>query len=351
MKYAQLQRFFLIDGILYLKAEGISSKEMLEQINSNIPEKITLRQLQKDLHYMKEYLNAPIVNNRGQRKVRYKDVAFCVFNRTREPYKIDAQENALGGRLDWLRLQISYVNECFYKEKYLEVIDYDDNFQLTNINTLPTLLKAILNERTIRFAYSKRFSNESSSRIVHPYFLHQYNNRWYLFALYMSKDNARMGKKIDSSKDGIRCFALDRISDVKEVNVESITYQPMSMREIREYKKNYFGNIVGVMNDGLGEISDMDLVFDYLTGSEEERQEAKLFYNLLKSNPFYPHFQFMEDEEKGQASASIYVNPELENHLIQFAHAGYISNDKIRESIVKRARQILFRQHAISSEE
>ncbi len=351
MKYAQLQRFYLIDSILYLRPEGISSKDMLEQINGSIPEKITLRQLQKDLRYMKEYLNAPIANNKGQRKVRYSDVAFFLFNKTREDYRIDIPENLLEGRRNWLRLQISLVNECFYKEKYLEVVDYDDNFQLTNINSLPIILKAILGEKTIHFMYSRRFSTESSQRIVHPYFLHQYNNRWYLFALFRSRDNSKVGYKEESDKDGIRCYGLDRITDVRELNVESIKFQPISLKKLMAYKKNYFGNIVGVTNMGSGVISDMDLVFDYSFGDEEEKKNARLFYKLIKSNPFFPHFKFEEDQQKGQASASIYVNPELENHLIQFAHAGYISNDEIRESVIKRARQILHRQRAISEGE
>ena len=62
MKYSQLQRFHLIDSLLYLNAEGMSTKDMLEKVNASLAgnqlSRITLRQLQKDLKDMKDMLFA-----------------------------------------------------------------------------------------------------------------------------------------------------------------------------------------------------------------------------------------------------------------------------------------------------
>lgn len=351
MKYSQIHRFYLIDSFLYLNTEGMSSKEMLERINASLSEEglptITLRQLQNDLNDMSEQLNAPIDNGRGQRKVKYSDVSFCVFNRTREPYKITDSENVLDGRLNWLRLQVDFMQESFFNDKLLEVMDYDDNMQLANIEGLPKILRAIIKERVIQFQYAKKFSTETERRIVHPYFLHQYNNRWYLFALCRAKDNLKDGERPDSSKDGIRCYALDRISDIGDANVKGILYESMTVQELRTYKRKYFSHIVGVMNDGRGDITDMSLIFDFGTGDKEKDDKIKLFYNLLKSNPFYQDFKFDDSEKNGYASAKIRPNPELENHLMMYAHAGYITDDAIREGVVKRAKEILNAQHAV----
>ena len=351
MKYSQLHRFYLIDSFLYLNTEGMSTKEMLERINSSLSEEglppITLRQLQNDFNDMRDQLNAPIDNGRGQRKVKYDDVSFCVFNRTREPYKITDAENIMDGRLNWLRLQMDYMQESFFNDKLLEVIDYEDNMQLANIDGLPKILRAIIKERVIAFQYAKKFSVETDRRVVHPYFLHQYNNRWYLFALCRAKDNPKAGERPDSSRDGIRCYALDRISDIGDANVKGIHYESITVQELRTYKRKYFSHIVGVMNDGRGDITDMTLIFDFGSGNEGKDKEARLFYNLLKSNPFYQNFQFEDSEKIGYASAKICPNPELENHLMMYAHSGYITNDAIREGIVKRAKQILYAQHAV----
>ena len=348
MKYSQLHRFYMIDGFLYLNAEGMSTKAMLERINASLSAeglpKITLRQLQNDLNDMKEQLNAPIDNGKGKRMVKYDNIFFCAFNRTRDPYKIKDAEDIVTGRLNWLRLQMDFMQDSFYNDKLLEIMDYEDNMQLANIEGLPSILKAITKERLVRFQYAKRFSEEKERRIVHPYFLHQYNNRWYLFALYRAKDNSVPGERTESSKDGIRCYALDRMSEIFPLT--SLEYKSMSTEQLRVFKRKYFTHIVGVMNDEREEIVDMDLYFDYGTGKEKVDKEARLFFNLLKSNPFYGGFRFEENGDNGFARARIRPNPELENHLMMYAHAMYISNDSIREKVVNRAKQILTAQHA-----
>jgi len=350
MKYSQIHRFLLIDRLLYLNTEGISTKDMLERINASLKEEgcppITLRQLQNDINDMKDVLNAPIDSGRGQRRIKYSEVNFCIFNKTHEPYKISAIEDAFSGRLNWLRLQMDYMQESFYNEKMLEVIDYEDNMQLTNIEELPIILKAITKERLIHFQYAKKFSTERESRTVHPYFLHQYNNRWYLFALFRAKDNTIVQKSKDSVKDGMRCYALDRMSDISIVGGHSPAYENKTVQEIRAYKRKYFSHIVGVMNDGRGDIQDLDLIFEYGKGDDGRKEEVKLFYNLLKSNPFYDGFEFDDDDGAGYVKAKLCLNHELENHLMMFAHTAYISNETVRKSIIQRAHQILATQHA-----
>ena len=107
-----------------------------------------------------------------------------------------------------------------------------------------------------------------------------------------------------------------------------------------------FNGIVGVMNDEREEIVDVDLYFNYGTKDKEANKEVRLFFNLLKSNPFYEGFRFEENKDNGFARAKIRPNHELGNHLMMFAHTAYISNETVRKSIIQRAHQILATQHA-----
>lgn len=348
MKYSQLNRFYLIDGMLYLNAEGMSTSEMLAGINSTLQEKglpgITLRQLQKDIADMKELLDAPISSGRGQRKIKYEDLFFCIFNRTRDEYKLSRTEDVLTGRLNWLRLQVNYMQECFFNEKMLEIVDYDDNLQLANIDGLPKIMHAISKETMIKFLYAKDFSKEQEMKCVHPYFLHQYNNRWYLFALFRSKDNPKPDTKDDPSRDGIRYYAVDRMSGIEPLSGRSREYKTIEVSELRAYKQKYFSHIVGLHNDWRSELAELELQFDYDSGEKRRDDENRLFYNLLKSNPFYDGFKFREDDRSGTATALIRPNPELENNLMTYAHTAYITNDGIRKGVVERAKMILERQ-------
>ena len=347
MKYSQLRRFLLIDKSLYLNPEGTSTRALLEEINPVLKRErygeITLRQLQNDLKDMKEILGAPIVSGRGQRTIRYENVSFCIFNQTLSDFEIRGRDtDHLTGRLNWLRLQVNYMQQSANDARLLEVLDYEDNARLSSLELMPEILRNIASEKVIRIQYDKDFSGSMESRVVHPYFLHQYDQRWYLFALFRSRDNHAEGKEPDAKSDGIRCYAIDRINEI--TNPTSVHYVRMTPEELRAYKKKYFGKIVGI--DGRGEVEDLTLCFDYTTGDDEKNKMRRRFFNLLKTNSFYGGFGFSETDCRGEAKGKVKANNDLQNHLMFYAHAAYIDNEAIREGIIERARQILVTQSA-----
>lgn len=72
------------------------------------------------------------------------------------------------------------------------------------------LLHAIKNRYRIKFTYQKFWEEQASQRVVDPYALKEFRNRWYVIA----KD----------SKDGnIKSFALDRLSSL-EITISTYTY-------------------------------------------------------------------------------------------------------------------------------
>ena len=363
MKYTQLQRFQLIDKLLYLNPEGVSSAKMLEVVNKTLIKKkhatISLRQLQVDLRELKEQLGAPIISGRGRKMIRYENAAFCLFNQTLREFRIAGTgENNLYGRLNWLRLQIQYMEDSRFDKHMMEVMDFEDNLQLANINHLPIILEAIIKRKVLRLEYATGFSEEKNIRIVHPYFLRQYNHRWYLFALYRQGDNLKEGEKPKRRKKSNRPrnpipFAVDRIMDVSVLGSNRIRYQNITLYELQALKKEHFDCIVGVRNDPHVQPVDLELNFGFAGNTEEEKRkdDGRLFYNLLKSNPFYKGFVFSSDDACGTVRCTIKPNPELYNNLMMFAHTAHISDEGIRNEIIRRARAILAEQGADSSQD
>lgn len=72
------------------------------------------------------------------------------------------------------------------------------------------LLHAIKNRLIVRFTYQKFWEDDSSVRMVEPYALKEFRNRWYL----MAKD------KKDSK---VKSFALDRLSSL-EITISTFSY-------------------------------------------------------------------------------------------------------------------------------
>lgn len=345
MKHSQLARFKLIDELLYMNEDGISTADLHAKVDRRLKMKgvmpktpdgsvISKRQIEYDLGEMRDAFDAPISYNKGQRKVKYTDMTYCAFKST---YDVMERQRSAGtnlsdkskGRLEWLKLWISHVQNAKVSDLATEAVDFEDNLSLTNLDMLPKLLEAIIQKKVLFLSYKKGFG-DNDYYTVSPYFLRQYNQRWYLFAY------KRSSKRIQS-------FPVDRIRSIDTDDTEK--FKEISLARLREYKAEYFGRIVGVTNREEDPVIDLRLSFRKNTEDKEWDGVVNRFYNLLKSNPFLERFVFSGSEEEDTATAKdIKVNRELENKLIVYAHAARISDDALRNKIVKRARRILSTQ-------
>ena len=77
------------------------------------------------------------------------------------------------------------------------VIGYEKNPFLTGIENLSVLYNYIVNKQVVKIKY-KHFTRGEMNHIMHPYYLKQYNNRWFLFGI------------TERDKDGLTDLPLDR---------------------------------------------------------------------------------------------------------------------------------------------
>ena len=91
------------------------------------------------------------------------------------------------------------------------------------------LLHAIKNCLQIKFLYRKFWNDEVKSRIVEPYLIKEFRNRWYVIT-------------IESKGNAVKTFALDRIS---ELEITSIKFNKNKDTNIEDVYKYSFGIITG----------------------------------------------------------------------------------------------------------
>lgn len=103
------------------------------------------------------------------------------------------------------------------------VVGYDENNTYTGLDWFQDLFDAIINKAVMHIQY-KTFSDVTYDWIIHPYYIKEYNNRWFLFGL--NEDNAT-----------IYNLPLDRIEDIEQVNKE---YIPSEIDF-----ETYFDNVIG----------------------------------------------------------------------------------------------------------
>ena len=107
-----------------------------------------------------------------------------------------------------------------------DLILFENADKLKNVNFLQDLFEAIAEETVLKIEYRFFNAEHSTKKIIHPYFLKQYNSRWFLFGY--DEDN----KRLDNSP-------IDRIE----------SFKPIAKRfqeNIHYFPKDYFKSIIGV---------------------------------------------------------------------------------------------------------
>lgn len=274
---------------------------------------------------MDEYPGA-IAKMRGERGrvyYRYADPGFSINNR---PLSVDEAKMIrdtimMLGRFKGLPYFDKLEDAARHFEEFgltsgdYDCVGFESNEDLVGLDNFDGLFKAIVGRQVLKIRYSPAFDKEED-RMFHPYYLKQYNCRWYLLGF-------------DVKVQAIRNFALDRIKGFSVVDdIEYIPYDGSF--------EDYFKDVVGVTIMENEPVQDIEfLVYDEKT------------FNYMTTNPFHPSLKILKgysQEEPARMSVTVRPNFELEAVLLRYAdNIRIISPEPFRQRFVDRARKILER--------
>jgi len=200
---------------------------------------ISKRSVQYDILYMEspEGWSAPIERIKEGRRVyfRYSDKDFSIDNQPLNQSEIEQLRAAMQilqrfqgmPQFGWVNELSPKLEQAFMIEKDITpIISFDSNNYLKGIDRLGNLFHDILYKHPLCITYQSYKSEHPREFIIHPYYLKQYNNRWFL-----------LGLNNDLKK--ITNLALDRILDVKQ---QAIPFIPNTSYDFEEY----FEDVIGV---------------------------------------------------------------------------------------------------------
>lgn len=128
----------------------------------------------------------------------------------------------------WVDEVISNLEWRFgLRGKQENMIGFEQNPYLRGLNLLPDIIDAATSHQAVRITY-RNYKNcdEEYTVVVHPWYIKQYNNRWFLMAY-------------DAEADRISNYALDRIQNF---NVEEdVAYIPNKEVDFEHYFDEVFG--------------------------------------------------------------------------------------------------------------
>ena len=138
------------------------------------------------------------------------------------------------------------INAYKQTENNSEIMIFEKR-QASGLHNLEGLIFAIKNSKIITFNYTKNWEGISTKRVVEPYALKEFKNRWYLLA-----------NEVDGKDFFLKTFGLDRISDF-EVNSKTFKKQEVDIDKL-------FVNSFGIIST-LDQIPEkIILSFDYEQG-------------------------------------------------------------------------------------
>ena len=229
--FSNRYRMFFIDDLLD------EVNKALEEFNGD-GSKVEKRQLFDDIKFMESEagFSIPLERIRQGKKVyyRYSEADFSIQNQKISDDEIETINSALMVLLRFRGIpQFEWVNEIFPKlqsafqdEDPKEIISFDQNEYLIGLDNLPTLYKSITNKSALIIEYQSFKNTKPKQLIIHPYYLKQFNKRWFMFGL---NDQDKL----------IYNLPLDRIKSISQSSEKYIENTTLDFKE-------YFEDIVGV---------------------------------------------------------------------------------------------------------
>ncbi len=243
-KHAQI-RYLTLDRCFRNSGRNYTIDDLLEECNASLyefdsnAEGIKRRQLFDDIKFMESEQGYSIELEENlklgrKRLYRYADPNFTISSQPLNESDANQLKAALLTlsrfkglpQFDWVDELSIRLDESFNLSRDSQnVISFEENEYLKGKEFISTLYDAIHYKRALKIEYQSFNSEEIQSLIIHPYYLKQYNNRWFLF-----------GKNTDF--ENLTNLPLDRIKSIKEADIEYIE----STIDFQEY----FEDVIGV---------------------------------------------------------------------------------------------------------
>ena len=280
------------------------------------------RTIFNDIAYMEssEGWNAPIKRcYEGHRcYYRYEDEDFSINKRDFSEAELNTLDEALimlnrlngAAGFDWVgEFVANFEDKLGRKKNASPVIGYEKNPFLRGIENLSVLYNYIVNKQVVRINY-QHFTQGEMIYIMHPYYLKQYNNRWFLFGI------------TEQEKSVLTNLPLDRITSIDPVHVEFIPNTTFDFEE-------YFDDVVGVSVPRSGEPERVVLKFD------------KRRYPYIVTKPLHPS-QIELDKENCIIQLQVFLTPELESLIFSYGdQVEVLEPTSLRETFRMRTQRLI----------
>jgi len=245
IRYHALDRCFSNHGRKFFMDDLVVACSVAVYDFSGIEDGVKRRQIFDDVTFMEsdQGWSIPLERIKDGRKVyyRYSDQSFSLGNKGINPSEVEQLKETLSiltrfkgmPQFEWIEeIQIRLEDTFKLKGNTVSTVGFEQNPYLKGLDYFTELFNAIQNQQTLTIKYQGFKQKNISNIVFHPWYLKQYNNRWFLFGFnedYKSLSN----------------LAIDRIVSISSSQECYIKNTDINFEE-------YFEDIVGVSINASG---------------------------------------------------------------------------------------------------
>lgn len=328
-----LLRYKLLDKCFSDGFRRYYIEDLLEKVNDALEDAgikaISKRQLYADIDFMKsrDGWEAPIVSVQdGKRKYLKYSRDFSIMEVPVTEMEIEQLETLITSlsRLqgipmyDWIDDLLLNLRVRFgVKGSEANCIGFEQNRDMQGLRHLSTLIDCVIKRQPVIITYHP-FGKDAFQWTIHPYYLKQYNNRWFLLGF-------------NPGFEDLSIVALDRVEHV------AFADEPFKRNLDFDFDA-YFRDIIGVSIEKDKEVAHIRLKFS----------PSRLPYVISK--PIH-HSQYVENEAEGIVTLDVIPNKELISELIWFGEdVEVLSPDSLREEIKEKIARMYHKYFGVKND-
>lgn len=320
-----MERYLLLDK--YFRTNCLTVKELIKEVSDTIGIPISRRQIYMDIEYMKihwDVVSENLTKERDRKSIRYKyrDDTISILNQMLTETDVKQLGEAIQflnrfkglPQFEWMEEMSTRLNTTLHLQGSGDpVVAFDRNLDSKGLEHFETIFNAITKKQVLSVRY-KPYHEDEVTHTIHPYFLKQYNNRWFLFGW-----NEDAGKVYNP--------ALDRIVSLSPHGAKYMDNENVDFNE-------YFDDIIGVTRYDDKEPQKILLRIDKAT------------YPYIETKPLHPYQKYLKDR-KVQGSNYDYVElniiPNFEFYALILSYGEAITilePENIREKMKEKVNKI-----------
>ena len=301
----QLIRYLKLDRCFSNYGKEYTIDDLLNAVNSALMDYdasssgVEIRTLRKDIQFMRSEAgyNAPIETYKGDNGYyyRYEDINFSINKSPLNVTEAEQLKNAISvlqrfegsPEFEWVNQLGPLLNDKFgLIDHNQKVMSLETNIDYKGYEYITPIFNAIINKTVLKITYAP-FNKQPYEIIFHPYFLKQYNSRWFVFGL-NEYNNAPQWN-----------LALDRSKSIEKSNQNYIT-------DTTDWFE-FFEDMIGVSKEPDKPAEKITLLFSAV---QAPYIQTKPLHGTHKTN--------LLDDGSLEVSIEVVINYELEMKILSF---------------------------------